>query len=325
MEIAGLVVALAILLAILFEYRLRRPDEWALTEKGNAILRRSGRFYPRHFTLAFRATHHSMSQEMSADVRGFITVKIRYTLTVAPDAGNIAPLIRAGGWQKELVQNAARELLIESQTIIRSACESQALEALQSGTVREALLAQKDHFRKAYGLELVSINIPVIEPADKSIGENLREREAARIERETEQVRQETRIAKEELRLQADRRIAAENQKLELLRQQLQQEREKSENELSALRVESEAARRQILLATEKAELELAAAHPETLLTHPQLARLIEAGQSLKNAQTVVTFGELKEASPLKEWLPEMLSALLTRLDAKLRKEESSQ
>jgi hypothetical protein len=324
MEIAGLSAILLLFVAIIFEYRLRRPDEWALTEKGENIVRRSGRFYPRHFTLAFRANHYSMSQEMTADVRGLLSVKITYTLTVVPDGANISPLIRAGGWQKDLVQNAARELLIESQTIIRQACEALALEDLQSKGIRQALLEQKEHFRQAYGLELISVNIPLLAPVDPLIGEKLQEREAARIEQETERIRQETRIAREELRLQAEQKIAAENQKLELLRQQLQQEREKAENELAALRVESEAARRKILLATEKAELELAAAHPETLLTNPQLARLLEAGQSLKNAQTVVSFGEMKDGSPLKEWLPELLSTLLNRLDNKMRQEEKS-
>jgi len=67
------------------------------------------------------------------------------------------------------------------------------------------------------------------------------------------------------------------------------------------MRVREELERREMQLEMDRQEVELVAQNPELLILTPQVARLAEASQSLRNARTVVSLSgdDLPEGSPL--------------------------
>lgn len=318
-EISAAIIVL-ILLGLAFEYRIKQPDEWTLSERNGMIRRRQGRFYPRHLTLALNATHYSVSKDVSADAKGRLGLRVHYTLTVAPDPEHVNTLIQSGGWHKDAVKNASEELTTHLQSIIRQNCENLELEEMNSAKLSAVLNAYNDTFRTAYGLQTVTLNVNSIEASDKSLTENLQERETARIQRDTEAIRQEARIRKEEVRLNAEADILAKQHILDMQKQAIGKEMESIEAELAELRVRYENDRRTLQLEAEKAELAVKAEHPELLLTDPQLARLIEAGQSLRNAKTIISLGDATENSPAMAWLEKLVSRIFTQIQNKTDK-----
>jgi len=61
MTIVSLIALLlfVLILFILFEFRVRKPDQIVLADVHGKIVQRKARFYTRHFSLAVPATIHS--------------------------------------------------------------------------------------------------------------------------------------------------------------------------------------------------------------------------------------------------------------------------
>ena len=111
------ILLIVIIIIIVYEFRLRKPDEVVLFESSGEIKKRSGRFYPRHFSLAVSASAHFRKMSVEADAAGKLGVRIALAFSAAMDKTRLSELIRVGGWQKKCVDNAVDEaqVLVESQ------------------------------------------------------------------------------------------------------------------------------------------------------------------------------------------------------------------
>ena len=80
MEItAGIIIGAAILLAliaVLFEYRIRKPDVLPLYESKGQIGLRQGLLYPRHFSLPLERTTHPIKLTIEATAVGNLEVRM---------------------------------------------------------------------------------------------------------------------------------------------------------------------------------------------------------------------------------------------------------
>ena len=107
-----LIPVVVLLLAVLYEYRIRQPDQIVLYEAGGDILRRLGRFYPRHFSLSIPTTVQSLAVEVLTEAKGRVGLIVRLTAAVAADPQRLDQLIRTGGWDSTAVDRAADELRV---------------------------------------------------------------------------------------------------------------------------------------------------------------------------------------------------------------------
>ena len=66
-----LLVLVAIVLAgVVYEYRLRKPDQTVVWGRRDGVGVRTGVAYPRHFSLAIRKTTHAFTQMIDASAKG---------------------------------------------------------------------------------------------------------------------------------------------------------------------------------------------------------------------------------------------------------------
>ena len=144
MLIAIAIFALIIVIALVFEYRFRKPDELVLYESNNKIIQRKSRFYPRHFSLALQNTTHSFQLNVDAAAKGNLDIKIKLSVTVAAAIGNIPALIRVGGWNSNAVIGSAKELEIIIQSIIKEFAEKYEIEELSSEKIYNYLRPKID-------------------------------------------------------------------------------------------------------------------------------------------------------------------------------------
>ena len=307
------IVVLLVLVVAAFELRVRQPDQLVLTEKGGQVVLRKGRFYPRHFSLSVPAVVRSISLEIPAEARGHVPVKAKVLVAVAPEPESVSALVRVGGWRKDAAEAAATAFQDSVQAVVRGLIEKYEIDALSTGELDRALRAELDKTAADFGLGVVSAHVLAVEPEDPELAEAMARREAARIREETERATQDARVAEAKARFAADEAIAETEHRLALKRLEMRAEQERREAELARVRVEEEAERRQLQLRVDREEVELLASHPELLILTPQVVRLAEASQALRNAKTVVSLGsEVTEAAPLVERL---LSLLQTRRD----------
>jgi hypothetical protein len=113
------IAVVALCAAVAMEYRLRRPDQLILVEKGGSIAFRKFRWYPRHFSLAIPAVTHPMEMKVEASAKGSMPVIIRIAASVAASRQAIGALIRVGGWNSGAVGKAAKELETLLQAMVR--------------------------------------------------------------------------------------------------------------------------------------------------------------------------------------------------------------
>jgi len=311
------VVAGLILVLILFEYRLRRPDQIVLYESRGMVKPRKTRFYPRHFSLSIPAHVHSSVLEINAEAQGKLGTLVRMDVSVAASPDYLQQLIRAGGWQEEAVEKALEELKLTLQSLIRRYAEKFEIEEFTTELLAEHLQKQMGNEVEELGLEIISINVQSVAPIDEEIAEAMRKRESARIMEQTEQINQRARVAASMARVEADEEIAASEHRLELKRLELQQSEEEREAEMARQRTSDEIERRRMQLAVDREEVDLLRQNPELLVLNPQVARLAEASQGLKNARTVVSLssGELNDGSPILQMLQKLLRSVSKTAD----------
>jgi hypothetical protein len=295
-------IAAVIVIGILvYEYRLRRPDQLVLCESKGAIGFRTVRFYPRHLSLAIPGTTHLMELRIDGVARGSIPIQTKLAASVAPSRENIGALVRLGGWAADAVVKAAREFEALIQGLVKEYSEKHTVEDLSSEGLAAFLRDRIAPARERFGLEVVSLTVQSIDPTDRAIAEAMRQRESARILEQTETLNQKARVAATEAKLRADEQIGLAEHALELKRIDLKREEQERESLLSHKRVEDELKHSRMKLEFEKEEMALLKSNPEILLLTPQVARLAEASQSLRNARTVVSLspGDLEQGSRL--------------------------
>lgn len=290
-------VLLVILVVVLFEFRIRRPDVIVLRELRGQFGVRKGLLYPRHFSLPLKRTTTPLSLTVEAATLGNLAVRIKLVGSAAPSADHIQALIRVGGWDTETVARAVDQVRILLQALVKEFTERSEIHAISSPAIQAALDAHLPEIRERFGVELISLAIQSLEPMDPKIADALRQQEAARLLEQTEQVNQQARVRAARARFQADQEIAEMEHELELKKAGLKKAQFESDSELARQRIEDELARSRMRLAFENEELEVLRRSPELLMLTPQAARLAEASQGLKNARTVISLSPQDLAS----------------------------
>ena len=314
-----LIIFVVALLLVLYEYRIRRPDHIVLYESRGIVRERRWKIYPRHFSLCIPATVHSVVREIEAEAKGRLPVNIRVAITVAPSRRHLAELIRVGGWGEDAVTRATKELEIKLDTIVREFTEQQAIEAFSSEGLSNHLKTRLRDSEKMLGLEMIAGNILSIEPMDKKISEAMRQQEAARILEQTEIAEQKARAAAAKAKTDADEKIANYEHSLTLSKYKLQRVEEEKEAEISKFRFEEELALKKKQLQLDRDEMDLLTKNPEMLMLTPQMARLAEASQSLKNARTVVSLNP-GDGAQLLDMLKSVLQQVILSMEKKGKK-----
>jgi regulator of protease activity HflC (stomatin/prohibitin superfamily) len=295
----GSVVVLGAILA--YEYRLRRPDCIVLYERKGGLATRGGPFFPRHFSLAIKRTTHSLQQVIEATAAGNLEIRIKLFGTAVPSPAHLQALIRVGGWQSDAAAKAAEELQWMLHGIVREFTERHEIHSLSSQSILDDLNGKAATEAEKLGLEIISLAVQSIEPANAQIAEALRQQEEARILEQTERLNQQARIAAAAAKIKADEEIARLESELELKKGELEKDRLAQESALAHQRLQDELERNRMRLQLEKEELELLRNNPELLMLTPQAARLAEASQGLKNARTIVSISpqDLAQGSEL--------------------------
>jgi hypothetical protein len=292
MEILFGVVAVLIVVAVLlavFEYRLRQPDMLVLHESNGKIALRSGLLYPRHFSLPIRRTTCPIQLTVEATAAGNLGVNIKLVGSVAPAMDNIQMLVRVGGWSSEAIARAAEEVSIRLEGLVKEYAEKSEIRALSSSGLVAYLNECAGQFKEKFGVELISLAVHSMEPADPEIADALRQQEQARLLEQTERLNNQARVSAAKAKYQADEEIAEMEHTLELKKSGLKKTLLEQDNLLAQKRLEDELTRSRLRLAFEKEELEILKNNPELLVLTPQAARLAEASQGLKNARTVIS------------------------------------
>jgi hypothetical protein len=310
-----LFVALVVLVCLIvgFEYRIRRPDDVVVYEQKKGLAVRTGRFYPRHFSLPIRRTTHSLQMTVDATAKGNLEIRVKLAVSVAAALDHLGALVRVGGWSADAVVKAGKELEALVQGFVKEYTEQFGIEELSSEKIH-AYLNQKVSANAAkFGVEIISLVILSFEPLNAQISEALRQQEHARILEQTETLNQKARIASAKAKLKADEEIAALENQLELKNYDLKKSQLERESVLANLRVEEELKRNRRKLEFDKEELDMLRSSPELLMLTPQAARLAEASQGLKNARTIVSLSpnDVGQGSELLGMFQKMLSAAL--------------
>ena len=309
--------ALAVLAALaLFELRVRKPDQLAMFEKNQKIALRSGRFYPRHFTLVISASVYSYPIEILAEARGKLKLLARMSVSVAADPAGLTELIRAGGWNGKAVARASAEINTRLSGLVQNHCSRFEIDEISPETLLSDVEKELGAVADKVGLKVVNLSVVSLEPEDSNISEAIRQRESARIMERTEEVNQNARIAVKKAKIAADEEISAREHELELKRLALKKLEEEQESLLARKRIEEELESKRMRLEMEKEELALLAAHPELLILSPQIARLADATRNLKNARTVVSLSgkELTQEKGLGDILTDTIGRFAEKL-----------
>jgi hypothetical protein len=314
--ILGGALFLVFVLVVLFEYRVRQPDVLVLYERRGQLAIRSGFVYPRHFSLPLKRVTCPLQLTVQAAAAGNLGVNIKLAGSVAPAPEHLKALIRVGGWNSEVVARAADETSILLEGLVKEYAEHRDIHELSSTGLLEYLNARADLFKEKFGVELVSLAVQSLDPADAEIADALRQQEQARLLEQTERLNNQARVAAAKAKYQADEEIAAMDHALEVKKNDLKKALLEQEAVLAQQRIEAELHRDRLRLAFEKEELEILKDNPELLVLTPQAARLAEASQGLKNARTVISLTP-QELTSGSELLSLFQSLLQKALEAK--------
>lgn len=317
--------AIALLIAlVLFEFRFRKPDQLALYEKNQSISLRSGRLYPRHFTLIIPSSVYSYQLEASAEARGKLKALVKASISVAADKQHLEELVRAGGWNDKAVAKASQEINTQIIGLVQNHCSNLDIDEISPEKMLHFLQDNLGDGARRLGLKVVNISIISVEPEDITISDAIRQRESAKILEKTEEVNQNARITVNRAKTDADEKIAGREHLLELKKIELKRIEEEHEAVLAQKRIEEEMVLKKIKLEMEREELNLLTSHPELLILSPQIARLADASRSLKNARTVVSLSgkEFSEESGISSILAETISRFVEKLNSDSEKDE---
>jgi len=308
-----IVLVVLVCLIVAFEYRIRRPDDVVVFEGKKGMAVRTGRFYPRHFSLPIHRTTHSMQMTVDATAKGNLEIRVKLAATVAASPANLAALVRVGGWSTDAVGKAAKELEALVLGFVKEYTEQFGIEELSSEKIHADLNQKVSANAAKFGVEIISLVILSFEPLNPQISEALRQQEHARILEQTEALNQKARIASAKAKLKADEEIATLENQLELKNYDLKKSQLERESVLANLRVDEELKRSRRKLEFDKEELDMLRSSPELLMLTPQAARLAEASQGLKNARTIVSLSpnDVAQGSELLGMFQKMLSAAL--------------
>ena len=308
---AGIVGLLV--LFVLFEYRVRKPDVLLLYESKGQIAARQGLIYPRHLSLPLERTTRPIKLTIEATAVGNLEVRIKLVGSVAPSLEHIHALIRIGGWNQDATAHAADEVQLMLQGLVKEYVEKCEIHALSSTDIVSNLNKQSALIHEKFGVELISLAVDSLEPTDPEISEALRQQEQARLLEQTERLNNQARSAAAKAKFQADEEISQMEHELELKKLQLKGTLLGKESALAQKGLEDELTRNRLRLAFEKEELEVLKSSPELLMLTPQAARLAEASQNLKNARTIVSFTpqELAQGSELMGFFQRMMQQAL--------------
>jgi len=308
----------AIILFVLFEYRVKTPDQLILRETKGLVQSRTGRFYPRHFCLALPAVVFSAKPEYSAESKSRLPLRFKLALSVVPANQELSRLIRVGGWGMEAVEKAAAELQVLLLGRVKALAEMLELEELSSEKASRLLNEQGRQDALSLGLEIVNLSVQSIDPVDPEIARALQQRETARLMEDSEKTTQNARITAARARIAAEKDIALMEHELILHRQVLKEKEAESQSRLDLQQTRDELERRRLKLEFENQEAEIFRNNPELLLLSPQLTQLAEASQQLKNARTVVSLSDPGlTAQPLSEVLHGLIDKLLPKSSSK--------
>ena len=311
MDIAVGIIALAIVLFVLFEYRIKKPGQIVLFESNGKVKYRKSRFYPRHFSLAIPHTTYTITSTVEPEAKGKIALVVKYTATVAPSLANISKLIHVGGWGKDALNDAAKELDIILQGKVKEFTEDFEVQEIKSEKISNYLKEKSQNVYEQLGLDVLSLTIQSVEPSDKKITDAIRQKEASRILEDTEKTSQQARINTAQMKLKADEEIMQYEHELEMKKYKLKETEEEKGAALALKKLNEQIKRDKIKLEIEKEEMSMFKNNPELLLLTPQVARLAEASQNLKNARTIVSLGDFENGSQLVEVLKNFLGGLL--------------
>lgn len=310
---AGVVVL--VVLAIIFEYRFRKPDYLILYEHKSGLAIRKGRLYPRHFSLPIRRTTHSLQLTVDAAAKGSLDIRVKLGVTVSASLDHLAALIRVGGWNADAVARAAKDLEALLQGYVKAYTEQYEIEDLSSEKIYDYLNQKIPASKTSLGLEVISLTILSFEPVNPQISEALKQQEHARILEQTELLNQKARISAAKAKLKADEEIALLENEFELKKYDLKKSQLERESVLADIRVNDELKRNRKKLEFDKEELDMLRSSPELLMLTPQAARLAEASQGLKNARTIVSLSP-QDASQGSELLGTLQKILLGAIES---------
>jgi hypothetical protein len=315
------VIGLCILICIIiiYEYRLRKPDQIVLSESGGKIVLRKARFYPRHFSLAIPGTASSLNLNIEVSAKGNLDVRVKLVVTVVPSLVNISSLIRVGGWGKESITKASKALETIIFSFVKEFVEKYEIEELSSEKIYNYVHQKVGVSKESVGLDLISLVVQSFDAIDTKISEALKQQESARILEQTESLNQKARITAAKAKLSADEEIALLESELELKKYDLKKQLEEKESFLAQKRIEDEIRNNKLRLDFEKEELAMLKNSPELLLLTPQAARLAEASQALKNARTVVSLSpnEIAQGSDLIKIFHDFMSTVVNNYSKK--------
>ena len=245
-----------LIVAVLIEYRIRRPDEIVIYESSGIVRRRKGRIYPRHFSLAISGTIHSTDLKVEAEAKGKILVHVHVVATVAASLNHLQNLIRSGGWRKDNVVGALKELDNLLKVVIKEFTEKYEIENLPAEALSAHLQKRIGNTVEELGLDIVSLNVYTVEPVDEKIAESIKQRETARIIEETEKANQKARVTATKAKLAADEQIAQSEHELELKKYKLKKIQEEEESKIANLRIKEELDRRKLQLEYDRKEVD---------------------------------------------------------------------
>lgn len=311
MDIAFGIIIIVLAILILFEYRIKKPGQIILYESNGMVKYRKSRFYPKHFSLIIANTTYTLSSVVEPEAKGKIALVVKFTVTVTPSINNISRLIRIGGWGKDVLIDAAKELDVILQGKIKEFTENFEVEEVKTESITNYLTQKLTDINTQLGLEILSLTIQSVEPADKKIGEAIRQKESSRILEETEKNNQNVRIQTAQIKLKADEEILMYQHELEMKKFNLKEIEEEKDAALALKKLNEQVKRDKIKLDIEKEEMSIFKNNPELLLLTPQVARLAEASQNLKNAKTVVSLGDIENGSQLVDMLKNFLVGFL--------------
>ncbi len=311
--IVAAVLVLVVVLVLVFEYRLRQPDVLVLYESNGKIVLRRGLLYPRHFSLPIKRAPSPIQLTVEATAAGNLGVNVKLVGSVAPAMENIQMLVRVGGWNSEAIARAAEEVSIRLEGLVKEYTEQAEIRSLSSSGLVAYLNEHSGQFKEQFGVELISLAVHSLDPADAEIADALRQQEQARLFEQTERLNNQARVSAAKAKYQADEEIADMEHVLELKKATLKKAMLEQENALAQKRLEDELSRNRLRLAFEKEELEILKNSPELLVLTPQAARLAEASQGLKNARTVISLSpqDLAPGSDLLNLFQNMMNKAL--------------
>lgn len=315
-------IVLLVLVALLLELRLRRPDQLVLTESGGKVVRKKSRFYLRHFALPVSNVLFTLRQYFDTEAAGKLRIKIETHLTVLADQDNLDNLVHTGGWRVDMVERAAAELQVRIEQVLKDYCEDKSIEQLYPEELTAHVAGQFNSTVPELGLKINLLHVRSAEPLDEHITAALRQREAIRLEEESQREEWQAKVTTARAKNDAQEKIAQMEHKLELKKIDLREKALEQESRLDARRTEEEIKRREMQLDFERRELEMLKDSPELLLLSPQLTRLAEAGQPMKNARTVVNLStaELEQGAQLAGTVQGFLQNMLQRTTTKKNK-----